>query len=99
MTHLGDVRSLVLHPATTTHAGRTAAERAALGIGDGLVRLSIGIEDVADLLRDLERGFAAVRAGASVAPVPSVASVVPVVGREARPAPVTSVTVLDGAGR
>ena len=99
MTHLGDVRSLVLHPATTTHAGRTPAERAALGIGDGLVRLSIGIEDVADLLRDLERGFAAVRAGASVAPVPSVASVVPVVGREARPAPVTSVTVLDGAGR
>ncbi|MGW8432455.1 O-acetylhomoserine aminocarboxypropyltransferase/cysteine synthase family protein [Curtobacterium citreum] len=61
MTHLGDVRSLVLHPATTTHAGRTPAERAAQGIDDGLVRLSVGIEDVADLLRDLERGFAAVR--------------------------------------
>ena len=61
MTHLGDVRSLILHPATTTHAGRTAAERADQGIDDGLIRLSVGIEDVADLLRDLERGFAALR--------------------------------------
>jgi O-acetylhomoserine (thiol)-lyase len=66
MTHLGDVRSLILHPATTTHAGRTPAERAEQGIGDGLIRLSVGIEDVADLLRDLGRGFAAVRrAGAN----------------------------------
>ncbi|WP_144765464.1 O-acetylhomoserine aminocarboxypropyltransferase/cysteine synthase family protein [Curtobacterium sp. 9128] len=64
MTHLGDVRSLILHPATTTHAGRTPEERAAQGIGDGLIRLSIGIEDVADLVRDLERGFAAVRGDA-----------------------------------
>ncbi|MBT2503716.1 O-acetylhomoserine aminocarboxypropyltransferase/cysteine synthase family protein [Curtobacterium sp. ISL-83] len=61
MTHLGDVRSLILHPATTTHAGRTPEERAELGIDDGLIRLSVGIEDVADLVRDLERGFAAVR--------------------------------------
>ncbi|MCS6553453.1 O-acetylhomoserine aminocarboxypropyltransferase/cysteine synthase family protein [Curtobacterium flaccumfaciens] len=61
MTHLGDVRSLILHPATTTHAGRTPEERAEQGIDDGLIRLSVGIEDVADLLRDLERGFAAVR--------------------------------------
>jgi O-acetylhomoserine (thiol)-lyase len=63
MTHLGDVRSLILHPATTTHAGRTPAERAELGIDDGLIRLSVGIEDVADLIRDLERGFAALRGG------------------------------------
>ncbi|MEJ8285129.1 O-acetylhomoserine aminocarboxypropyltransferase/cysteine synthase family protein [Curtobacterium citreum] len=63
MTHLGDVRSLILHPATTTHAGKTAAERADQGIDDGLIRLSVGIEDVADLLRDLERGFAALRSG------------------------------------
>lgn len=62
MTHLGDVRSLVLHPASTTHAGRTPAERAAAGIHPGLLRLSIGIEDVDDLLRDLDRGLAAVRA-------------------------------------
>ncbi|WIE63653.1 PLP-dependent transferase [Curtobacterium sp. MCLR17_036] len=61
MTHLGDVRSLILHPATTTHAGRTPQERADLGIHDGLVRLSVGIEDVEDLVEDLERGFAAVR--------------------------------------
>lgn len=65
MTHLGDVRSLILHPATTTHAGRTPEERAEQGIGDGLVRLSVGIEDVADLVRDLERGFAAVRAAST----------------------------------
>ncbi|TCU46483.1 O-acetylhomoserine sulfhydrylase [Curtobacterium sp. PhB25] len=63
MTHLGDVRSLILHPATTTHAGKTAAERADQGIDGGLIRLSVGIEDVADLLRDLERGFAALRSG------------------------------------
>lgn len=62
MTHLGDVRSLVLHPASTTHAGRTAAERDAAGIRPGLLRLSVGIEDVEDLLRDLERGLSAVRA-------------------------------------
>ncbi|QQD75063.1 O-acetylhomoserine aminocarboxypropyltransferase/cysteine synthase [Curtobacterium sp. YC1] len=64
MTHLGDVRSLILHPASTTHAGRTTQERAEQGIDDGLIRLSVGIEDVADLLRDLERGFAAVRSAA-----------------------------------
>ncbi|MCJ1694384.1 aminotransferase class I/II-fold pyridoxal phosphate-dependent enzyme [Rathayibacter caricis] len=59
MTHLGDVRSLVLHPASTTHTGRTEAERAAAGIGPGLLRLSIGIEDVEDLLADLEAGLLA----------------------------------------
>jgi O-acetylhomoserine (thiol)-lyase len=64
MTHLGDVRSLILHPATTTHAGRTPDERAAAGISDGLIRLSVGIEDVDDLLRDLKLGFAALRAAA-----------------------------------
>ncbi len=62
MTHLGDVRSLVLHPASTTHAGRTPEERDAAGIWPGLLRVSIGIEDIADILRDLERGLAAARA-------------------------------------
>lgn len=81
MTHLGDVRSLVLHPASTTHAGRTPEERAAQGIDDGLVRLSVGIEDVADLVRDLERGFAAVRELAGT-------------DREARPAPATTGTAV-----
>ncbi|QDZ16848.1 O-acetylhomoserine aminocarboxypropyltransferase/cysteine synthase [Humibacter ginsenosidimutans] len=62
MTHLGDVRSLVLHPASTTHTLLTEQERLANGIGPGLLRLSIGIEDADDLIRDLARGLAAVRA-------------------------------------
>lgn len=73
MTHLGDVRSLVLHPASTTHTGRTAEQLAAAGIGPGLLRLSIGIEDLEDLIADLERGLAAASADATtaVASVPS----------------------------
>jgi O-acetylhomoserine (thiol)-lyase len=61
MTHLGDVRSLILHPATTTHTLLTADELAANGISPGLLRLSIGIEDADDLIGDLERGLSAVR--------------------------------------
>jgi O-acetylhomoserine (thiol)-lyase len=53
MTHIGDVRSLVLHPGTTSHAQRSDAEREALGIRPGTLRLSIGIEDIEDLLEDL----------------------------------------------
>ncbi len=59
MTHLGDVRSLVLHPATTSHARRSPAERAALGVHPGTLRLSIGIEDLDDLLADLYQALAA----------------------------------------
>lgn len=55
MTHIGDVRSLVLHPASTSHAYRTEEERSALGIRPGTLRLSIGIEDVDDLIGDLSR--------------------------------------------
>ncbi|GAA0991665.1 O-acetylhomoserine aminocarboxypropyltransferase/cysteine synthase family protein [Subtercola frigoramans] len=61
MSHMGDVRSLILHPASTSHAHLTAEQRDALGIGPGLVRLSIGIEDEVDLLADLEAAFAALR--------------------------------------
>ncbi|MDT0234804.1 PLP-dependent transferase [Curtobacterium sp. BRB10] len=61
MTHIGDVRSLVLHPATTTHAKVPPADRASMGIGDGHVRLSVGIEEQEDLLADLEQAFDAVR--------------------------------------
>lgn len=61
MTHIGDVRSLVLHPGTTSHAQRTDAERAVLGVGPGTLRLSIGIEDVADLIADLSRVLESVR--------------------------------------
>ncbi|MFD1714219.1 O-acetylhomoserine aminocarboxypropyltransferase/cysteine synthase family protein [Amnibacterium flavum] len=58
MTHLGDVRSLVLHPGTTSHAHATAAEKEAAGILPGLLRVSIGLEDVPDLLADLDQALA-----------------------------------------
>lgn len=53
MTHIGDVRSLVLHPGTTSHSVRTPEERDILGVRPGTLRLSIGIEDVDDLIADL----------------------------------------------
>ena len=58
---LGGVESLAEHPAIMTHASVPAEARRALGIGDGLIRLSIGIEDAADLEDDLGRGFAAAK--------------------------------------
>jgi cystathionine beta-lyase/cystathionine gamma-synthase len=58
---LGGVESLAEHPAIMTHASLTEDARRALGIGDGLIRLSCGIEDAGDLRADLERGFAAAR--------------------------------------
>ena len=58
--NLGDSKSLVTHPATTTHSRLKPEERAALGIGDGLVRLSAGLEAEADLLADIERALEAV---------------------------------------
>ena len=57
---LGGVESLIEHPAIMTHASIPAEQRAALGIGDALIRLSVGIEDVADLRDDLTRALAAV---------------------------------------
>lgn len=57
---LGGVESLASHSATTTHAALSEAERAALGITEGLVRLSVGIEDKDDLIGDLEQALAAV---------------------------------------
>ncbi|MFC8799925.1 O-acetylhomoserine aminocarboxypropyltransferase/cysteine synthase family protein [Promicromonospora sp. NPDC057138] len=69
MTHIGDVRSLVLHPPTTSHVLRTPAEQAAGGVHPGTLRLSIGVEDLPDLIADLERGLAAaVRAPADIDP-------------------------------
>jgi cystathionine gamma-lyase len=58
---LGGVESLIEHPAIMTHASVPAETRQQLGIGDGLIRLSVGIEDVADLQRDLDTAFAAAR--------------------------------------
>lgn len=54
---LGDTRTLVTHPASTTHASMPPEQRAAAGIGDGLFRLSAGIEDVEDLWSDLDRAL------------------------------------------
>ncbi|KAA9089737.1 O-acetylhomoserine aminocarboxypropyltransferase/cysteine synthase family protein [Microbacterium radiodurans] len=74
MTHLGDVRSLVLHPATTTHAHRSDADLELIGVGPGLLRLSVGLEDAADLVADLERGLAAAAATTTAAAVTPVAA-------------------------
>jgi cystathionine beta-lyase len=56
---LGGVESLAEHPAIMTHASLPADVRRSVGIGDGLIRLSVGLEDAGDLVADLERGFAA----------------------------------------
>jgi cystathionine gamma-lyase len=58
---LGGVESLIEHPAIMTHASIPPDRRRSLGIGDGLIRLSVGIEDLDDLRADLERAFAAAR--------------------------------------
>ncbi len=57
--NLGDAKSLLTHPATTTHQRLTPEARAQLGISDGMLRLSVGIEDIDDLIADLELGLRA----------------------------------------
>jgi len=59
LANVGDVRSLAIHPASTTHSQLAAAEQATTGVTPGLVRLSIGIETVDDLIADLETGLRA----------------------------------------
>jgi cystathionine gamma-synthase/methionine-gamma-lyase len=59
-TTLGDVYSLTLYPAHSSHRQVAPEVRAALGIGDGLVRLSVGIEDAVDIIADLEQALARV---------------------------------------
>jgi O-acetylhomoserine (thiol)-lyase len=61
VANIGDVRSLVIHPATTTHSQLSAEEQLAAGVTPGLVRLSLGIENMEDLKADLEIGFAAAK--------------------------------------
>ena len=56
--NLGDTKSTITHPASTTHSRMTAEQRAAAGIGDGLVRIAAGLESVADIQTDLARGLA-----------------------------------------
>ena len=57
LANVGDAKSLVIHPATTTHQQLTADEQAASGVSDDMVRLSIGIENVDDIIADLEQAF------------------------------------------
>ncbi|MEZ0050432.1 O-acetylhomoserine (thiol)-lyase [Mycobacterium sp. MAA66] len=61
VANIGDVRSLVIHPASTTHQQLTESEQLASGVTPGLVRLAVGIEGIDDILADLERGFAAAK--------------------------------------
>jgi O-acetylhomoserine (thiol)-lyase len=61
VANIGDVRSLVIHPASTTHSQLSPEEQAATGVYPGLVRLSVGLESIDDILADLDAGFAASR--------------------------------------
>lgn len=67
VANIGDVRSLVIHPASTTHSQLTPEARLASGVSPGLVRLAVGIEGIDDILADLERGFNAAAAVADSA--------------------------------
>ena len=62
LANIGDVRSLVIHPASTTHAQLSPAEQLTTGVTPGLIRLAIGIEHIDDILADLEAGFTAAKA-------------------------------------
>jgi O-acetylhomoserine (thiol)-lyase len=62
LANVGDVRSLAIHPASTTHSQLTEAEQGTTGVTPGLVRLSVGIETLDDILADLDAGFRAVKA-------------------------------------
>ena len=57
-TNLGDTKTLCAHPASTSHGRLTEAQRQAAGIGQGLIRIGVGLEHPADLRADLSRGLA-----------------------------------------
>lgn len=59
VANIGDVRSLAIHPASTTHSQLTAEEQQDAGVNPGLVRLSLGLENIDDIIADLQRGFEA----------------------------------------
>jgi O-acetylhomoserine (thiol)-lyase len=68
LANVGDAKSLVIHPASTTHRQLDEQELKAAGVGPGTIRLSVGIEDVDDLIWDLEQGFARARGPREGAP-------------------------------
>jgi O-acetylhomoserine (thiol)-lyase len=57
VANIGDVRSLAIHPATTTHSQLTAEEQHSSGVSPGYVRLSLGLEHIGDIIADVERGL------------------------------------------
>ncbi|PTW91434.1 O-acetylhomoserine sulfhydrylase [Microbacteriaceae bacterium MWH-Ta3] len=61
VANIGDVRSLIIHPASTTHSQLTPEQQLTSGVTPGLVRLSVGLEHIDDIIADLEQGFAAAR--------------------------------------
>ena len=61
VANIGDVRSLVIHPATTTHSQLSPQEQLEAGVTPGLVRLSLGLENIIDIKADLEAGFKATK--------------------------------------
>ena len=61
VANIGDVRSLVIHPASTTHSQLSEADQATTGVTPGLVRLSVGLESYDDIVADLQKGFAAAK--------------------------------------
>ena len=61
VANIGDVRSLVIHPASTTHSQLTPEEQRTTGVTPGLVRLAAGLEGIEDILADLESGFRAAK--------------------------------------
>ena len=65
LANIGDVRSLIIHPASTTHSQLTPEQQLTSGVTPGLVRLSVGLENIDDILADLSAGFAAARAATS----------------------------------
>src|SRR5699024_2654911 len=58
--NLGDVKTTITHPATTTHGRLTPEEKQEAGITENLIRLSVGLEDIEDLQREMQRGLAAI---------------------------------------
>jgi len=59
LANIGDAKSLVIHPASTTHQQLSDEEKAAGGISDDMIRLSVGIEEIEDILWDLDQALAA----------------------------------------
>jgi len=65
LANIGDVRSLIVHPASTTHSQLSEPEQRSSGVTPGLVRLSVGIENLEDIRADLEAGFTASKSATS----------------------------------